>query len=390
MKLRRTTGLVAGLLTLGLLAGPAVAAGPANVDVRVEGTSQTLVPRTTVTTFAGSFGKGGNPANCSGTSAAGALERATAGDWTATYFAQYSTYLVSSIKGEKHEYPDDKSWAFWINYKHAELGACDVQVQQGDDVLFIPECSGCATPEGPLELRVPQAVQPGDTDVTVRESAVVRDPNTFVTTVSERPSSGATVIAGGRQYTTNAAGVARLSLPAGPVSIQATKPGFVRSATETRCATTGADGACGTTTPPPPACATNGADGRCGTIDRTAPTVRLHKIHHRWYYNRRRAPRTLHGAVSTDPSGIRDVRVRLKRVQGKRCASYSASRERFVGRACKRNPSWFSVGDRESWSYLLPARLRRGKYTLDVRAIDKAGNASSLARGISRVVFRVL
>src|SRR3954452_657449 len=70
MKLRRTTGLVAGLLSLGLLAaGPAVA----TVNVRVEGADQTLVPRTALTTVARAVNKDGQAGHdCTGTSAFGA------------------------------------------------------------------------------------------------------------------------------------------------------------------------------------------------------------------------------------------------------------------------------------------------------------------------------
>jgi hypothetical protein len=388
MKIRCRAGVVAGLLGLGLLAaGPAVAAGPANVNVRVEGESATLVPRAPVSTFAGTFGKDANPATCKGTSAAGALERATAGDWTARYFAQYQTYLIAAIKGETHEYPQEKSWAFWINYKLAETGACDFEVQEGDDVLFVPSCSSCASPEGPLELRVPAVVRPGvAAEVQVRESATVRDLDTYVTSVTERPAQGATVTAGGQTYTTDAAGVARIALPSGPVAIQATKPGFVRSATENRCATTGADGACGTQVP----CATSGTDGRCGTADTESPVVKIAKIRDGWYFSRRHAPRTLQGTVSPDPSGLGSVQVRFKRQQGRACAAFDGKRERFRKRSCKRNASWFAITDRQDWSYLLPARLRPGRYTLEVMAIDKAGNRSALVRGASKVVFRVL
>jgi hypothetical protein len=42
-----------------------------------------------------------------------------------------------------------------------------------------------------------------------------------------------------------------------------------------------------------------------------------------------------------------------------------------------------------SVSYLLPHRLRRGRYVLDVIAVDGAGNREPLARGTSRVVFFV-
>jgi hypothetical protein len=129
----------------------------------------------------------------------------------------------------------------------------------------------------------------------------------------------------------------------------------------------------------------------CGTAaDRSAPRARLSGLRDGRRFTRRHAPRTLRGTVSADASGLQDVQLRLKRHDGRRCQAYSGARERWVTRTCWHNARWFSVGDRESWSYLLPARPGRGRYTLDVRATDKAGNTSSLKRGISRVVFRVL
>jgi hypothetical protein len=52
--------------------------------------------------------------------------------------------------------------------------------------------------------------------------------------------------------------------------------------------------------------------------------------------------------------------------------------------------TWFSVGSRADWRYLLPAKLGRGRYVLDLRVVDGKGNADTkLARGRNRVVFTV-
>ena len=42
--------------------------------------------------------------------------------------------------------------------------------------------------------------------------------------------------------------------------------------------------------------------------------------------------------------------------------------------------SFFRIGDRADWSYLLPKRLGRGRYVLEVKAIDGAFNRGSPAR----------
>ena len=84
-----------------LVAAPAALA--ANVMVRVEGTADTLVPRTTVATSAGAFTKDGDPSHsCSRSSAGGALEAATAGDWDGTWDGSSGDYLVQKIKDEAH------------------------------------------------------------------------------------------------------------------------------------------------------------------------------------------------------------------------------------------------------------------------------------------------
>src|ERR1700682_5980936 len=78
------------VLSLSLLAQatPARAAGPAAVTVRVEGLTETKLASTQVTTTTTPVVKDGNPAHsCPGTSAAGALQLATAGNWSGTWFS---------------------------------------------------------------------------------------------------------------------------------------------------------------------------------------------------------------------------------------------------------------------------------------------------------------
>ena len=55
-----------------------------------------------------------------------------------------------------------------------------------------------------------------------------------------------------------------------------------------------------------------------------------------------------------------------------------------------RRGKWFSIGSKADWTYLLPKALGRGRYVLDLKTIDGAGNADSkLARTRNRVVFFV-
>jgi hypothetical protein len=388
MKLRRSPGLVAGLLVVGLLtAGPAVAAGPATVTVRVEGSSQTLVPRTTLTTLARQVNKDGTAGHdCTGTSAFGAVDQAAGGDIGAHWDTSFK-YQLDRVKSETLDSSgaSGKYWAFWINDKFASEGLCQTELQNGDSVLLYPDCygTGCVNPS-PLRLSgVPATAKPGET-VNVKVETLAFDG-------TASPAQGATVTAGSRTSTTGADGTAPITYAGGgPVNVQATKPDTVRSATEQTCVTTGSDGNCGTNVPPPPPgpCTTNGHDGLCGTADTTAPKATIAIRNHK-HFSRRHAPRTLRGTVSSDPSGIKDVRLRLKRKDGRSCTAYSGRREAWVKRSCWRNAKWFSIGDREQWSYLLPSRLKKGSYTLDVHAYDKAGNHSSLHRGTSRIEFTV-
>jgi len=73
MLFRRPAGLTAGLLCLAVLgaAPPALASGPANVTVRIEGAANTLREEGALRTTPDPVAKGGNPP-CTGTSAAGA------------------------------------------------------------------------------------------------------------------------------------------------------------------------------------------------------------------------------------------------------------------------------------------------------------------------------
>src|SRR5689334_14716283 len=83
-----------------LVAGtaPALAATPAAVTVRVEGLAETKLPATAVTTTAVPVVKDSNPAHaCSGTSALGALELATAGGWEGPWNAGFGQYEIYSV-----------------------------------------------------------------------------------------------------------------------------------------------------------------------------------------------------------------------------------------------------------------------------------------------------
>jgi len=390
--------LVGGALFGALIpGGAAFAAAPADVTVRIEGTATTLVPRTTVRTSTTEINKDNNPAhNCSGTGAAGALEKATGGDWSGPWFDGLG-YSVQTIKGESHIFPAPEYFALWINNRAATEGICGTttELQQGDNVLFfVDRCVAgpaptflCTNPPVlPLGLSTPRTVTTGGAfTVSVVEYAPNGTPS---------PVAGATVSGGDVPVTTDGAGNAAVTVSAGGTfSLRATKDNRAPSAAESACASTGSDGLCGN---PPPIvvddpCATNGRDGSCGTLDSTAPAAAITGIREGQRFARGKAPRRLTASVTFDVSGLQVVKLRLTRTVGPRCTYYSGRSEQFRRAPCGINRApWFAVGDRQQVDYLLPEKLARGRYVLDVNAVDKAFNRDDARRrGANRVVFHV-
>jgi hypothetical protein len=368
MKHRSAAGL-AGLVLALLLAAPAAAA-PATVNVRIEGANATLFEGQ-VTTDVRGFRFTGDPVahTCDGTGAnsgpspvpvptrgaalAEAAERtpfAIAGTWN----AQFGAPSFTSVAGENVAY-DAATDRFLVEIKNGEgsnFGACGDPIQTGDEVVFAYAKFG----DRVLKLTGPATAQPG-AQVTVRVTDAGKD----------NPVPGATVAG----ITTDSDGRATVGpFSAGEHALQAEKPGVIRSNHLRLCVTNGSDGACGSPLP--------------SARDTTAPTASILGIRDGQRFSRRRAPRELRGTASADPSGLWAVKIRLTRRFRGTCWYFSGSREQFLRRTCGKQYA-FKVGDRSEWSYLLPARLPRGRYVLDTYAIDNAFNRGEE----SRVVFRV-
>lgn len=115
--------------------GAALAAGsgPA-VSVQVKSLTKTL--RTaTVHGEKGSITKGGTPkGKCPGSSAAGALDAATKGNWKGKYYASVGGVFITSILGVTPKNPD--YWGFYINGKSSSKGVCAVSLHPGEKLLF--------------------------------------------------------------------------------------------------------------------------------------------------------------------------------------------------------------------------------------------------------------
>ena len=85
------------------------------------------------------------------------------------------------------------------------------------------------------------------------------------------------------------------------------------------------------------------------------------------------------------------VKLRLTRNDRGNCSTFSGTSERFRHIKCgASNGFWFGVGDRADTSYLLPSRLPRGRYVLDVNVVDRAYRRDDTRRrGSNRIVFHV-
>jgi hypothetical protein len=369
---RRSLGLA--VVIAAVAATPALAAP--TVTVRVEGQSATLLPSTTVTL--GSDPVHLSDGDCPGDTAAAALDKATGGNWERKMFA-------STILGETHAFPNPDYWAEWVSNKYGG-GLCNDHLNDGDELLMLVDVADASFNPTvfPLVLGgVPARVSPGAPfTVTVTQYRTTGTPGTS----TAEPASGVSV--GGASTGADGRATLTLSTP-GATTLRAVR-GAARSAPVPVCVSTGSDGACGSSAAS--ACATTGDDGLCGTTDKRAPRGRIASIAEGQRFGKGKGPRSLSGTVAGDPSGIADVRLRLTRNDHGRCQTFDGRSARLVAmkRCGARRGKWFSAGDRQQWSFLLPARLGPGRYVLDVQARDRAGNVDTLLqRTRTRVVFIV-
>jgi hypothetical protein len=398
--------LLAPALALALVLSPSVAraAAPATVTVRVEGFAQTLLPQTQVTTTTVAVNKDGQSGHsCTGTSALGALDDASQGNWVGQWDGSGLGYEVDGIEGENFPAfnptnPPDAFWYEWVNNAPGN-GACADELNAHDQVLFFPQCTtngpdcpnGATSPD-PLSLAAPTT---GQTGAPVTVTVTKYDNGTG----KPSPAGGATVAAGAVSATSDAQGMATLTFPSsGTFTVQASGPNYVRSETHSLCIHNGDDGTCGTSGPPgapsppivtAPAGSTPASSGVLGSTF-SGPFALVAAARgplDGHVYSPRHAPRLLSGTV-TAHTAIASVSVKLRRSYRGRCFAYSGIRARWYGTRCG-NGSFFAVGRSATFSYLLPAPLARGRYVYDIQASDTTGHRTVLARGTSRAVFYV-
>jgi hypothetical protein len=374
----------------------ASAAEPATVTVRVEGLNGvTLVPQTQVTTTSAPIPADGS--TCSGTSAGGALYEAVHGNWKVKYDGQEFGYEILGLAGltfPPFSEGPDAFWSFWRNGVSNELGACGQPLSPGDDLVFFaqcvktgPDCGSATAPEHFLSSTAPSAtvVQAGNP-----VAVTIASKGTGFGAPPEGLPGGVTVSAGAVTAAPDSRGVATLVLAsAGIYTIQAHAPDSVPSDPQTVCVHNGNDGNCGTAAPGAPApviapttpVAQRPYTGPYAVIAKASGLIDGH------VYAHGRGPRVLSGAVAAH-SSISSVSIELRRSRNGRCYAYDGVSERFRRARCG-GASFFKIVGGATFSYLLPAALAPGRYVLDIRASDTAGNQAPLARGSSRVVFYV-
>jgi len=139
MHLKHTAKAGIALLgtALALVAVPAASASASpKVTVSVVGKTKTLLPAKTIQTTSGSITRGGAPAGkCPSTSAQGALNVATHGNWKGSWSASYHEYYITGILGD-NETGKKYYWGIYVNGKAASKGACDIKLKTGEKLLF--------------------------------------------------------------------------------------------------------------------------------------------------------------------------------------------------------------------------------------------------------------
>jgi hypothetical protein len=359
-----STSVVVVLVSLALVA-PAGASGAGSpvVFVRIEGAGSTLLPQTLIqTTSASSLRR----QSCSGSSAAGALNLATRGQWTGKWFSSFKDFEVASILGETPAGADD-FWTLWINGRSSMTGACSTPLHTGDHELWfdcVSSSSGtCAN--NPLALSAPSTAHAGR-PLTVTVTQLDGAGNS-------KPFAGAAINGGGVVAVSGPGGRATfIPRAAGVLRLHAVKSGATPSDTEF-------------------VCVYPRRASQCGSVGNNGPRTHVLGIREHQVFIAH-GPRLLHGTAGPDPTGITDVRLSLFRhAPNSRCSYYDGSTGTWQRRGCRAATpaASFSVGASTSWSYLLPQPLPLGSYRLNVIASDSGGRHTKLVPGRSGIDFAV-
>jgi hypothetical protein len=350
----RISALVGLLLFFGC--APALAA-PVNVNLRIEGSGSTVYegPVTTdakvVTTAAGGShecaGPGGTP-----TTALDDASIAHGFTWDGSYNSSFHDFFIERIGSDGTVGSFDPAGNFWdliVNRATAETGGCQIALNAGDQVLL--EWQDGTKPN--LQLTAPASAQVGQPiDVFVQQYGA----NGVLSPANAAGVAGATTGADGH-------GTVTFTTP-GIQHLKATRADAVRSNDVDVCVYAPGSGDCGS--PKPPAATTV-------TQDRVKPTVAISSPRNGAHF--KRGPRELAGTASDNVS-LFQVYFRLRRHSHAGCSWYSAKRSTFTAPRAHCTARYQRLGTKQRWSYLLPARLPAGRYTLDEKAIDGSYNGT--------------
>jgi hypothetical protein len=101
-----------------------------------------VLPLTVLTTSETPVLKDGDSEHaCAGTSAAGALDLATKGEWGGGWSEGFG-YGVETIEGVDYPFGGADRWAFWLDDQPVGVGTgvCGAELSSGDSLLFFGEC----------------------------------------------------------------------------------------------------------------------------------------------------------------------------------------------------------------------------------------------------------
>ncbi len=391
-------------LFLALLISAGAQAGSVTVNLRVEGSSKTLYEGPVSTEgetfqtpstkgeshpcdysdnghseFEGEvFTNGGAP---SGTPTTALRDAALAAglEFNANWSTSLGDFFVTQFGPDiEQAEPPYAAWGYAVNDTTAPVGGCQIRLAPGNEVLWaynyfnlkhLLSLSGpaSASVSSPITVHVVD----GQTGAPISGAAIGEDVAGVTTTIPGTP-------------VTDAQGNATIALAhTGTVELKATQAESVRSGALTVCVHNGNDGTCGTTVQTPLV-----AKSMPSIV--TAPDVaKVGGVESGRHYSRHKGPRVLSGLIQV-PAGqtLREVRISLVRSKGKRCMSFNGSKAMFVRARCGKK-RFFSIGSSESFSYLLPSALPRGRYVYDVEAVNDGGQVTKLVPGVSHVVFYV-
>jgi hypothetical protein len=382
-KLHSLAALLAASVALAA-AAPSLAA-PVTVNLRIEGASQTLYegPITTdarniTTTSGGQHDCNGQNQGASnpigGTPTTAAYDGAVANNlaFDALWFGTTSgDFFINQIGPDRMA--DDFSgptWNWWTNYQYGMTGGCQVVLNTGDDVLW---------DFGNYDLSALRLTGAPSRAATNEQFTLTVDQ--FDTSGTKTSAQGASVAGA----TTDADGRATVAFAdPGKHTFKATKSGTVRSNAATVCVYVPGSGDCGTDKAPDSTQTPTPAPQPAPAVkDTTPPTIQVGTITPGKTY--KPGPRVLAGSAD-DASGIAQVFLRLRATDGgnltaaSRCRWFSGKRGVFTHRTvpCSKT-RFFRLGANPKFSYLLPSRLAKGKYVLDVKVLDRSYNAGRMA-----------